>query len=50
MDRDNKMADVLRRAFEKKSTEKTVVGIDLTDEFSQVSYGGLNGELETLSK
>lgn len=49
MDRENKMADVLRRAFEKKSTEKTVVGIDLTDEFSQVSYGGLTGELETLS-
>ena len=41
------MGNGIKDAIGKLSSEKTVLGIDLTDEYTQISYGTLSGDVQT---
>lgn len=43
------MSNGIKDAIGKLSSEKTVLGIDLTDEYTQISYGTLSGDVQTYS-
>lgn len=43
------MSNGIKEAIGKLSAEKTVLGIDLTDEYTQISYGTLSGDVQTYS-
>ena len=43
------MNNGIKDAIGKLSAEKTVLGIDLTDEYTQISYGTLSGDVQTYS-
>ena len=43
------MSNGIKEALGKISAEKTVLGIDLTDEYTQISYGTLSGDVQTYS-